>query len=336
MIGPAVNPHEDVKNRAEQQIREINYTNSESLESSLAGIHKNIESHGYCVLRYTGNSSFDEDMMLQSLPYMAEAAQIADTWSYNAVGGNVQRNVVEGGNVRANEVLPFCSPAVEVHPHHELLFTPMKPDRLGFILQEGTTGATTIFDGIVALDFLHYSPTVDWDTKCALLKKVYCDRLVYRRRYVSPETSASSSGIENMANGNSWGVLFGDVDIYTAVELAEQQGYEATAGENGTELLLDFGHSLICQETGALNNNTAADRSLFEEGMIWWESDGAPITDQEHWLLGEAYQQARIPFSWQAPGDALLLDNRRVAHGREAYNGEPRRLFQLLGNLIAE
>lgn len=159
---------------------------------------------------------------------------------------------------------------------------------------------------------------------------MWTDRLVYRRRYLSPEINRVHK-TNNGADSNSWDVLYGNVNIHQAIELAQQQGYDAQVGEDETELILDYGHSLICAETGALNNSTSADRSLFQQGMIWWESDGSPITDEEDRLLGEAYQQSRIPIAWNNPGDALLIDNRRIAHGREPYSG-PRRLYQLLGS----
>jgi len=116
----------------------------------------------------------------------------------------------------------------------------------------------------------------------------YCDRLVYRRQYVPP----------------------GDVDAQQAVQQAEQQGFTVHVGTEGG-LLLDFAHPLICPETGALNSNT----TLFADGMRWWESTGDPITDEEHRMLLSAYQQSRIPFEWRNPGDAVVIDSRRIAHG---------------------
>jgi alpha-ketoglutarate-dependent taurine dioxygenase len=49
--------------------------------------------------------------------------------------------------------------------------------------------------------------------------------------------------------------------------------------------------------------------------------DGAPI---EHEALDEiraVYQEASAQFPWR-PGDVLLLDNVRIAHGRRSFTGE--------------
>jgi alpha-ketoglutarate-dependent taurine dioxygenase len=51
--------------------------------------------------------------------------------------------------------------------------------------------------------------------------------------------------------------------------------------------------------------------------------DGAPISADDLEEIRDAYEQETISFPWQA-GDALLLDNMLVAHGRRAYAGERR------------
>jgi DNA-binding transcriptional ArsR family regulator/alpha-ketoglutarate-dependent taurine dioxygenase/acyl carrier protein len=48
--------------------------------------------------------------------------------------------------------------------------------------------------------------------------------------------------------------------------------------------------------------------------------DGSPIADAEFEAVREAYREATISFPWQR-GDALLVDNMLVAHGREPYQG---------------
>ena len=44
-----------------------------------------------------------------------------------------------------------------------------------------------------------------------------------------------------------------------------------------------------------------------------------------------AYAQSRVYFEWERPGDAILLDNHRIAHGRMPYRGE-RKVAVLTGN----
>jgi alpha-ketoglutarate-dependent taurine dioxygenase len=49
--------------------------------------------------------------------------------------------------------------------------------------------------------------------------------------------------------------------------------------------------------------------------------DGTPLCEADTAALNEAYDRVTVRESWQ-PGDLLLVDNIRCAHGREAYRGE--------------
>jgi hypothetical protein len=49
--------------------------------------------------------------------------------------------------------------------------------------------------------------------------------------------------------------------------------------------------------------------------------DGAPIPDTHIAALQQAYRDEEVKFAWR-PGDVLLLDNWRVAHGRKPFAGE--------------
>lgn len=49
--------------------------------------------------------------------------------------------------------------------------------------------------------------------------------------------------------------------------------------------------------------------------------DGTPIPDAHIAALRQAYSDEEVKFTWR-PGDILLLDNWRVAHGRKAFVGE--------------
>jgi alpha-ketoglutarate-dependent taurine dioxygenase len=53
--------------------------------------------------------------------------------------------------------------------------------------------------------------------------------------------------------------------------------------------------------------------------------DGSPIEPAALDEIRDAYEREAVVFSWQ-PGDLLLLDNMRTAHGRRAFEG-PRRLL---------
>lgn len=51
--------------------------------------------------------------------------------------------------------------------------------------------------------------------------------------------------------------------------------------------------------------------------------DGAPIETDALDKIRDAYDREKIVFGWE-PGDVLLLDNMRVAHGRQPFEGERR------------
>lgn len=59
--------------------------------------------------------------------------------------------------------------------------------------------------------------------------------------------------------------------------------------------------------------------------------DGSPIEDSVMAEIGAAYQQAQVSFPWQQ-GDILMLDNMRVAHGRNPYQGD-RKIVVAMGEM---
>jgi alpha-ketoglutarate-dependent taurine dioxygenase len=71
--------------------------------------------------------------------------------------------------------------------------------------------------------------------------------------------------------------------------------------------------------------------SEFGEDGLPYDSrygDGSPIEAEVIAHLRDAYARERVVFPWQQ-GDALLLDNMSVAHGRETYQGERRILVAM-------
>ncbi|MEO0425604.1 MAG: TauD/TfdA family dioxygenase, partial [Pseudomonadota bacterium] len=59
--------------------------------------------------------------------------------------------------------------------------------------------------------------------------------------------------------------------------------------------------------------------------------DGSPIGEADLAAMDRAYDQARVEFPWQR-GDVLLVDNERVAHGRNPFTGE-RRIIVAMGRM---
>ncbi|GAA1691441.1 TauD/TfdA family dioxygenase [Kribbella yunnanensis] len=61
--------------------------------------------------------------------------------------------------------------------------------------------------------------------------------------------------------------------------------------------------------------------------------DGSPIPDAVMQAVLAVYQELEVVFPWQQ-GDALLVDNLLVAHGRNPYRGE-RKLFVVVGDTLS-
>lgn len=58
--------------------------------------------------------------------------------------------------------------------------------------------------------------------------------------------------------------------------------------------------------------------------------DGSAIAEDDLNAVRKAYKEASVRFAWQRD-DALLLDNLRISHGRDAFRGERRILVSLGG-----
>ncbi|OZI34736.1 hypothetical protein CAL29_14790 [Bordetella genomosp. 10] len=61
--------------------------------------------------------------------------------------------------------------------------------------------------------------------------------------------------------------------------------------------------------------------------------DGSPISDATMAVVGATYERLAVRFTWQR-GDVLLLDNMRVAHARDPYEG-PRKIAVAMGDMVA-
>jgi len=316
----------------------VSYSCAETLEAAKDQIAAALRQHGQCLLRYEGAET-DAAAISKLVPAISKSLGVVSPVTeveYPAAGGTDARPAVSAEGSSGLLATDF-PPHSHIPPHHELLFTPNRPERAGFVAlsmaEQG--GETTVFDGVKALQVLEQAAE-SCDAQNTLRFRVRIgDRIVYRR-VVSPPSSETSDKITN------WGPLFGEVSAEEALRQAGDMGFEAELLASG-DLQLDFSHSLVCSMTGALNSNACEkahvsydlfyrDGSLPSHEKLWWASDGEAVTDEETMLMQAAYAQAKVFFKWNSPGDAILLDNRRMAHGRMPYHGGNRQVAVLMGN----
>lgn len=56
------------------------------------------------------------------------------------------------------------------------------------------------------------------------------------------------------------------------------------------------------------------------------------VSEEEVLILMSVYAQARLRFAINRPGDTIVVDNRRFAHGRMPFNGN-RNVAAFMGNV---
>ncbi|MET3408861.1 TauD/TfdA family dioxygenase [Methylobacterium sp. 1030] len=228
------------------------------------------------------------------------------------------------------ETTPY-PPSEDILFHNEASHTPRAPRHIFFaclrIAREG--GETPLSDGRLALSLL--APEI----RRPLMEK----GLTYIRNFIP--------GLDV-----SWQQFFGTEDRGEVERICAEQGIKARwRGDAGLETRHRtpavavhpvWGELLFHQI--ALHHPAFLDpdvRSFFEE-MAGPDSTprtvrfgtGEPIPDDWAHAIYRAHLDAGTVFPW-APGDILMLDNRRFAHGRMAFAGE-RENYVMLGELLPQ
>jgi len=311
----------------------VSYRNVADLEQATATIEAAISAHGHCLLRYQGDAPVRPDSLVTQL---RRTLRIAKPINYARAGGTDVRPAIDGSDAVLATDFP---PTSAIPPHHELLYSPLCPERVGFVCvtKPDAGGETTIFDGCEALKVLEEGAT-RCERHARFLKRVKSGDRIWSRRVLCPPADHIDTANNTITD---WSPLLGDVGADEAVDRARGMGFRAKLLTSG-ELQLDHAHSALCSRTGALNISAGSqapviydvfyrDGSATAHRDIWWESDGAPLTEEEVLLSVAAYAQSRLYFEWERPGDAILLDNHRMAHGRMPYRGK-RKVAVLTGN----
>lgn len=102
----------------------LHYSNAAELEEAKGEIDAALREHGLCLLR--ANSKVEPAELLPAL----ERAAIFETINYAQAGGTDLRPVAYGSEFIFSSEFPSAS---HIPPHHELLYTPYAPERIGFV-----------------------------------------------------------------------------------------------------------------------------------------------------------------------------------------------------------
>ncbi|MCM6778425.1 TauD/TfdA family dioxygenase [Nocardia sp. CDC159] len=207
-------------------------------------------------------------------------------------------------------------PQYAIDLHSEMAYATTWPRYLGFCCTRAASrdGATPI------------APT-----------DVVAERIPARLRAALDEVGVRYRRCFHPLLGEDWTVAFGTDDLEALEVAVRQRGEQLEVGSDGavtTTIVLPAyleidGAAHWFNQVVAFNIRTLPDdlrADLLEvagEERVPKNStfgDGRPFSDEDIAAVRDAVASASIRFSWK-PGDLLVIDNRRFAHGREPFAG---------------
>lgn len=266
---------------------------------SHAGIAAVVAEHGHVVMRPRAP--------LDRPPYEEILAALGLDAIEDYGGGTVVRQRVACSFLATDQV----APELFVAPHNEMAYTPSPPDLACFVcVRPPTTGGdTTVFDGRVAQQRL----------PPGLRARLLQHSVVWRRTLgpVGPAPSWQaalrvSSFAECPARAQALGYRVLEVDERAQTLVIEHRGSQIRGG---------------CLVTSIVDQHPITYATLYAgsfptvHASIRWD-DGEEVSTEDLLELARAFVAARRGFHWARPGDFVVLDNHRFAHGREPYTGE--------------
>lgn len=285
---------------------------------------------GYTVARL-GASASVRDMEAVALRLM----QIDDkgTGSYNGMGG-VSRNSIDGtGFVDSAAGAPS---EVTIQFHHEMAYAASYPKYVTFAMvrQADEDGTTTLADSM-RVQQLMSKPLLD---KFRTTGVQYIRRLHDEAERNAPDFYTSWQGAfltdsieEAMKKGNN-------AETFSILERHDERRLRQTLWcpvfhqhpQHG-EL---FFNSVLNRHGSWLDGHSYWGEIPNEERpyhCVW--GDGAEFSDEELREIREVHRESTVQIRLD-PGDVLVLDNLRVAHGRTPYRGSSRLLGLLLSDMV--
>ncbi|WAZ19958.1 TauD/TfdA family dioxygenase [Streptomyces cinnabarinus] len=233
-----------------------------------------------------------------------------------------------GDDVFSSTDLP---PAQAIRMHNENSYTLTFPGLLLFGCLTAPTegGATPVADVRRVLDRLPADLVDRFRRHGWSLVRNYAEHISLDWR--TAFATDSRADVERYCAANAIDVTWGDDDT-----LRTRQVRSATVRHPRTGEEVWFNHVAFWSEWAldpdirdVLVGEFGGDGLPFNTAF----GDGTPLTPEDVAVLDAAYEHATVRRAWQ-PGDLLLVDNVRTAHGRDPFRGD-RKIVVAMGEPVA-
>ncbi|GAA3567728.1 TauD/TfdA family dioxygenase [Amycolatopsis ultiminotia] len=189
--------------------------------------------------------------------------------------------------------------------HSEMSYCPLHPGLQWFycVRPASSGGATTVYDGVQALELLG-----------AETRRLFEERrLTWRLPF--------PTGPEHQER------VFGTRDRTELEKLfAEYRDFEYRFDDEGN---LDWSYTVSAIPQAPYTDSRTLCNSYLGSGAVVAFEDGSPVPQHCRWDALDATEQVAVDIEWQ-PGDIAMIDNKRVMHGRRAFEDPERRVAAML------
>ena len=247
------------------------------------------------------------------------------------VGGGIRFRALNRESLGAGGTVMSTTGSTQAFPiplHGEMYYQKQRPDVLWFYCQRAPAehGQTTIADGRLVFEGLSE------DAKAQLRSR----KLRYIRELAAEDWATSFmtedvSELKRICDENEMGLELRQ-DGTARIEYIDRAIFAANDGReafiNSSILLWEFERALISGEAAKVLGGNAPTRPPF---VVRWE-DGSEISESLMREIDAAADTCTIRVKWRA-GDVVLVDNRKIMHGRKKTVGNDRQILVRLGNL---
>ncbi|WP_328908279.1 TauD/TfdA family dioxygenase [Streptomyces sp. NBC_00234] len=189
--------------------------------------------------------------------------------------------------------------------HAEMSYCPLHPGLQWFFCVQpaGSGGATTVYDGVEAYNRLAKETRDLFDEH----------RLTWRLPFpTGPEHQERVFGTSDRGELEA---MFADYEDFT---------YEFDESGN-----LNWNYTVSAVPQAPYVDARTLCNSYLGSGAIVAFEDGSPIPQHCRWDALDATEQVAVDIEWQA-GDIVMIDNRRVMHGRRGFEDPNRKVAAML------